>query len=331
MKAAGARAVVVYNGDRPNVQTEQLSQAYCQVGWKDSANLAAVLATAADCDSALLFGEQSYGRSYGGASNLVLALGHALDAVYVAKVDDDMLDLPVEGRSWLERAFDSARPGWVYHGRVEGEPSASIHRLPRETAAELGAFFYDSNRVTETMGTSWGGAGLKNGALVFRSTDGASSCFPVLFNPDLNIHVRGEIYWWRDELKTADVSIAPHDLLRITHSPKPGRDPAKWLRSTLVGFEFWSVRAAVKREGRHPSRKEREDSVRRLRSWISATEWPAWTSAADMLEITQVDTLLAFTDRVHAEQRQRRLAWSRLVAANLKSVIRESHPELYEL
>jgi len=101
MLKTDSRAIILYTGNDENFKSDDSNPGVYIVGYNEAKILSEVFAEIAKCSPELLFGKQEYFRSYGGASNFVLALGESLGFNLLGKIDDDCLEFRSIENSWL--------------------------------------------------------------------------------------------------------------------------------------------------------------------------------------------------------------------------------------
>ena len=318
-------AVVVYNGDDHRIESDLSGPHVVMIGCQDSERIAVAFAQLAGCAKELLFGDQNYNRSFGGASNLLLGIGIALGASHLAKVDDDCRDVRPTTHSWMSCALESRRPRTVRFGAYTGEQSGSLAGIPRRTRYELAGFIYPVAQRSARLGCTEAPV-MKNGNLVIPRGAAMAAPYPVLFDPGTGTHVRGEIFLWKDELERGGFSFEYDELLALDHR-RQRRSVSDWLRSIVAGFDLWYVHGFGKREGRAPTSAERRSAISTFRSWMLSADWPTGVTVRELAALLD-DTGLDFTERVLREMELRRVAWRLLMHCDLVSALRDVLPAL---
>lgn len=316
-RLASVRAIAVYNGDDPSIGSMRYLDDACLIGKRHSDEIAGAMADAAGCPQELLFGSTAWGRSYGGASNLLLAIAWFLGPGCVAKVDDDCLDLRADGLAWLEaaRAAVCRDPENVYFGRSLVRPSGEIGRLPVDVARRIGRIVYTrAQRAERVDGQAPAGATLKNGVLAFHTRSISRSCYAVLHLAQGGVHLRGEVYWWAAGFADDRVfKFSPE--LTLGHAPLDTPSLEGWVRSTLAGTDFWYLRRHMSLKGFLPSIDRRMARLRLIRAWLQRAPWPEGFDRPGLDSLMRDDVQLPFSDRIYAEEGLRRDAWRRLMQA----------------
>ena len=319
-------ALVIYNGPDRSVVSDFSESNVIKVGYEDSDTLAKKFADIAECPKQLLFGEQEYGRSYGGASNLLIAVGCAIRASIMCKVDDDNLNSHSLDDSWLSNAIRCAKPDTVSFGNCLNSRSQHLLRkLPKNTASKLAEYIFSADERSERIncGANQKGNVVHNGNLVFMRKAPMSACYPVLYEPSTQIYVRGEIYYWMYELKQLGISFEYQKSLQLQHRPSDEMNLNDWLRSTVVGFDLSLVFRTYKEQSRKLTLAERRTAITQFQSWILKAEWPGEVAVKELVNLLE-DTAFDFTEKFYSELPTRKRAWSRLVGSNhLSAVVRE--------
>lgn len=315
------RAIAVYNGDNPSVDS-QSHDSYGQViGHRQAGEIVREMSNAAECPQELLFGRTTWGRSYGGASNLLLAIAWFLGPSIVARVDDDCVDVELGDSAWLDTAHAVARADTmrVHFGRSLIRPSGEVTRLPVSLSRRIGRITYSRAQRSERVhGNAPAGATLKNGILAFHTQVISRSCYAVLYISEINIHLRGEIYWWANGFADKRAfGFSP--VLALGHAPRDTPNLEAWVRSTLAGADFWYVYRYRYSKGCHPSLDRRRARLRQIRLWARDARWPVGFDTSVLEALLDEQVQLPFSDWIHAQQAVRRAAWQRLLRTNGRS------------
>ena len=311
--------IIVYNGPDDGIKSSFYGPSVAIIGAKESDGLVEKFARAANCPAELLFGERAYGRSFGGASNLVLAIGYSMNADVIFKVDDDCLDLHEGNQSWLERASRSIDRAEIRYGTYYGLESGGVHRLPRSLGLQLAKFIYSKEETEERLGdvNPAEKVVIKNGCLVFRRKGVGQICYPVLYERKSRISARGEVYCLKQELSIKGIRFLYDKTLSIQHSPVRKHSLQEWLSAMVVGFDLNLVRRSIFEECQGiPTKAKRENEINRLRRWIHSMEWPESVDAKELVELLDI-TGLGFADRIIKERQIRQAAWQNLIKADL--------------
>lgn len=327
-----ALALVVYNGPDTTVSSDFSHDNVIKLGYDDCARVAQKLAQSADCPEELLFGRQEYGRSYGGASNLLLAIAYGLGASIVRKVDDDCLQLQPASVSSLSIASELASANKIYYGPYIGSPSGFLHELPRETAIEWAKYIYSRKKTPRLneLGTGTGGTSVKNGNLILPLSVLPMASYPVLFEPSTRTHARGEVYYWMSELRQHGCTFTYEQSLQIGHHPSTTRiNLVSWLRSLVLAFDLSKVYWTYLRTGKRPPILTRRKAISEFKSWILRADWPQ-DDIADTLCTILNEATLEFTERFLTELPKRKRAWFRLMSNNLRGNIQTVIPATVE-
>ncbi len=325
-----ALALVVYNGLDAAVQSDYSHPNVVKIGFCDSAQLSHKFAEIANCPEELLFGKQEYGRSYGGASNLLLALGHALGASVIGKIDDDCSESGTGPNSWLRKALQFVRPRTVCFGPYSGQSSGFLHTLPEQTAFEFVEYIYSKKARSElcNLGTGKQGRSIKNGNLVFTKDIPCIASYPVLYEPITKTHARGEVYYWSDQLRGHDCTFKYQHTLNILHDPSNRNNTNSWLCSLVLAFDLSHVHRILLRGKKQPLISERQKAISQFKSWILKANWPAGVNAEELATLL-CENSLEFTQRFYSDLPKRTLAWSRLMNANLGAIVEQVLPALW--
>jgi len=316
MHRASAIAIVVYNSNKEDVDS-YISPSVIRVGRNDSELLAEEFAKKAGCSKEFLFGEQWYGRSYGGASNLLLALGCAFKAKRMAKVDDDCVD---KSKEWSYNAFNTEENNQlIYFGNYDGSPTNCLHLLHPEVAKELSKFIYSQKEIGERLNPlHFHGTVTKNGNLVFSENAAKTSCYPVLFDKTTKIHARGEIYFWQEKLVEDGFSFVYKENLVLGHFPKE-KKIMDWLYSIALGFDLSFVNRIKTSQNRMPTYPERENAIAEFQYWLRKVDLPR-ESDISILESALANSV-RFTDEKFSEYSNSQRAWKQLMQADLTNLV----------
>ena len=328
--ATQTTAIVIYNGRDRDIESRPITDRGLLIGSRDSDDLAQAFASLAGCAQELLFGDPNYGRSYGGASNLAVAVAIACGAQRIAKVDDDCLDTE---NGWLNQALHFATDTTAVHfGHSTGRQSGFIDQLPFDTAVRLASHFYTPEELAERLGTGTHGHAIKNGILSFASSIARLACYPVMFEPTTGISLRGEAYLWKDALSHFRISFLHHDGMGLAHHPTRKSDVASWLYSTVLGVDLWFVLRCRTNTESLPSIAQRKLAIREFCDWIAHAVWPAEVDVDRLLELAGNESMLiSLTDRIFQEAGARLICWRRLMSANPNHLVRRILPQLTEL
>jgi hypothetical protein len=329
LSAEQALCICVYNG-AADVESSVISDRAILIGTSDASLLAQSWASVADCSVDLFFGRTDVGRGYGGASNLLLALASTIGKGLVAKVDDDCEDTRPIDSSWLASAYGHHRGlNLVRYGHSTGKQSGSLERLPRDIATRLARLLYTQSQRTERLGDApAAGRVLKNGILVYNSNLAALACYPILYDEQSRVHLRGEVYWWRHALgSTAAFHYDPK--LALGHTPVADGDLTQWVVASLVGCDIWfNFRVASQTGGRRPSLRRRKRRLKLIRAWAKRANWPASVDRLRIDTCLDEERVIPFTDRIFEVDRVRQPAWKGIDPLTRKRVIGKTLPWL---
>lgn len=320
-------ALVVYNGPDTTVSSDLSHSNVIKLGYDDCARVAQKLAESADCPEELLFGRQEYGRSYGGASNLLLAIAYGLGSSVVRKADDDCLQLQPSDASSLDTPSELASANKIYYGPYIGSPSGFLHELPRKTSIEWAKYIYSikkTPRINE-LGTGTGCTFIENGNLILPLSALPIASYPVLFDPSTRTHARGEVYYWMSELRQHGFTFTYKQSLQMGHHHSTRTNLISWLRSLVLAFDLSKVYQTYLRTGKRPPILTRRKAISEFKSWILRADWPQ-DDIADTLCTILNEATLEFTEKFLTELPKRKRAWSRLMSNNLSANVQSVLP-----
>lgn len=301
------------------------------MGHLESERCVQTFASLAGYPAELLFGKQEYGRSFGGASNLLLAVGCALGASRLCKVDDDCVNLSSGTESWLSNAAKLNPKGKeIRYGQYTSYQGSFLNALHEATRAGLVGHIYSQNEHAQRMDETRQGGVIKNGDLVFPSQAARQACFPVLYDPLTKIHIRGEIYCWKHLLEENGFSFRFDSALHLGHFPAKNRDINDWLRAIVYGYDLAFVDRVYCDSRRYPTLTERQKAISNFCAWLLAAVWPEFVNIDELLALLDTGLMYGFTDKILAESTIRSEAWQRLMRYDLRGVVLEMWPQLKE-
>ncbi len=303
------------------------------IGGSDSDRIQAALEKRSGGANGLLFGSRRYGRSYGGAANLLLAVGIGLGYETLLKVDDDcVLEEPEVAAAWLETALSAASPRSVVTGFYEEIGRRPVDRLARTTAEGLVNFVYpEAQREARLSSTDTGYSDvLKNGLVLIPRGAAVAACYPVLRDPISGVLLRGEIYHWRYELDLRGFSVSAKPEWTIRHKPRYPKSTQSWLASLVVGFDTSFCFSAMFRNEPWPSSREREERIWKFSVWISDVSWPRDVNSGELVRLLERTGLLV-ADRFRSVMKDRQFAWKNVMSSGIQSAIVSAVPVLSRL
>ena len=322
--------LIQYNGRDAGVSSHSSEPNVLLIGYDDSQSLAEAFARAGGCRPELLFGAQTFNRSYGGASNLVMATAYALGARWIGKVDDDCLCNTRNAESWLTRAQAHALRGdsCCYYGPYSGSPSGCVHVLSETTGNELVRLVYPKEEHGDrlSVATPHTKPALKNGNLLVPVSFARRECYPVLFDVTTGIHARGEVYWWAHALESAGQHMEYRSDLVLEHRPLREVNVQSWLDAIVLGYDLSRIDLAIARTGAVPSRSERQRMLDEFRDWLARAEFPLSIHAERLLALIDPASAFEFADRIVAENPIRRAAWRALMESDSHSLVARTLP-----
>jgi len=327
---SSALALVVYNGPDITVPSEYSYPHVIKLGFKDSKCIAQKFADIADCSEELLFGKQEYGRSYGGAANLLLALAHALGASTIGKIDDDCLEFEPRPSPWLFIAARDLRKDTIHFGPYIGQPTGFLHEFDETTSSQLQKYIYGTqDQKNHPVRPHLDTPRMKNGNLVFPVNATHTAPYPVLYDSRTHIHARGEVYYWASELGEHGFTFKYEDLLKIRHSGSTRNTHATWIHSLVLAFDLSLVHRTYVAKGKRPTLSERHKAILRFKSWILNTQWPKDVIVEKLAKLLD-EAAIDFTENFYSNLPKRKLAWEHLMQADLAACLEELLPEVIQ-
>jgi hypothetical protein len=320
-----SNAIIVYNGPDENVVSDYSLKNAIFIGYSDAKKLVNIFADNANVAPKLLFGETQFNRSYGGASNLLFAIAYFLGAECCAKIDDDCINLDnQDSGNRLLNAFKSCLPHKVFFGKYTGTPTNALLKLDEKVRTDLCGQLYPQHESDERLGKKvTENRVIKNGNLFFMKNAMQAACYPVLYEPNVNIHGRGEVYYWYADLKqnpTIFEFVSKENIL-LKHSPQKDLSIQEWLCSIALCHDlhgiYWKGKTVT-----HNIRLER---INQLKNWLLAQEWPHEVNIDIIVEILD-HISIPFTDRIIGERNQRKIAWEKLLGTNLLKNVQKIVP-----
>jgi hypothetical protein len=312
---SGARVIIVYNGPNNDVASSIYGQSIEIIGAKKSDWLAKYFSKLANCSEELLFGKRVYGRSFGGASNLALAIGYSMGANVIFKIDDDCLYTHKKGESWHEKASNVFDGSKIRFGSYSGQESGGIHRLPQLLGLQFAKFIYNKEETDERLGDvkHTTKTVIKNGCLIFGRKTLEHTCYPVLYERNTHISARGEVYCLKQELDNKGIKFIYDKTLVIQHSPVRHDSLQEWLSAMVIGFDLNLVRKGIFEQDQDIlSLEKRKNEISRFRNWIRITIWPADVNANKLVELLDM-TGMGFSNRIIREIQIRQAAWRNFI------------------
>lgn len=323
-------AIVVYNGPSVDEQSDYSHPNVIKIGFRDSALISQKFAEIADCPEELLFGKQEYGRSYGGADNLLFALSCALRPTTIGKVDDDCLEFESQQDSWLSNAAIKVQKDAIWFGPYIGQPTGFLYEFDETTSSQLEEFIYGIQKnINRSSYSSSGMVRIKNGNLVLPVQAARIAPYPVLYDPITHIHARGEVYYWASVLRQHGFNFKYDSTLEIRHTGSGRNIPAMWLRSLVLAFDLSLVHRTFLREGRRLSLSERQEEISRFKSWILHAKWPKDIIPEELVLILE-ENAIPFTENFNSNFTKRNLSWGRLMQNDLGAMIELLLPEVVQ-
>jgi hypothetical protein len=203
----------------------------------------------------------------------------------------------------------------------EGD-SGALHTLPSELSSELSRFVYTRAQYKERMGTEFSGATKKNGILYGKAEILRVAHYPVLYCREVNVHARGEVYWFLRQLEAHGGALIYAPTLNLKHSPLSQRPLEAWLRATVLGTVLWWT-------FRSDEILQREELYRRfeeLKTWLLGNN----TASRSFLDcndpILDFELVKTFSDHVVGASFQRALMWDEIVSNDLARVMEAELP-----
>jgi hypothetical protein len=309
--------IIIFNG-REHLASRQLSDQIFVVGSDATDGVVAALSSFTTHNIELLFGDRIYGRSYGGSSNLISVFANVLGSPHFLKIDDDFI-LDDSNEIRFPTLTDQ---NVIYFGKESEGDSGALHTLPSELSSELSRFVYTRAQYKERMGTEFSGATKKNGILYGKAEILRVAHYPVLYCREVNVHARGEVYWFLRQLEAHGGALIYAPTLNLKHSPLSQRPLEAWLRATVLGTVLWWT-------FRSDEILQREELYRRfeeLKTWLLGNN----TASRSFLDcndpILDFELVKTFSDHVVGASFQRALMWDEIFSNDLARVMEAELP-----
>lgn len=309
-------AVIVYNSSDKAVTTEFHENAV-RIGTREAQELVTGFSKLADCREELLFGQADYGRSYGGASNLLMAIALSLNCSNILKMDDDLAIAKKSLNSNLLPTTNSHIVKAVQWGSYVSRSSLFFRKELASIRDDLIKMTHRDefdNKIAEVEDNH--SNVIRNGILLFPSSIAREACYPVLFESITKTKVRGEMFFWREDLLRCGIKFVRNSELDLPHYFKGGIPLTEWLKSIIIGADLHLVRR-YRRIGRGnmPSCAERYEYVNNLYSIIQKLDLIEDNDSFKNMDFWIRSIPFEFTERILSEEKLRNKAWKCLVAS----------------
>ena len=317
----GVPIICIYNGPDNNVESEKCDSQVFIIGHEQSENIALTLSRLAKYPKEFLFGCQSYNRSYGGASNMVLGIGISCGVERIFKIDDDCRQYNLT-RSWFRTAINlPSNKTTIYYGNYV-EDSPKFHaKIPNTTLIQLIRFVYPVNMCIDarTEMAKLQIITIKNGNLSIPTQAAKQACYPVLHAKNNNIHCRGEVYYWSRQLRKEGFSFQHETEMRLMHKPAMEEEITYWISALLLAYDLSYIDRAWYSSNAVPSFTERRSHLKEFRSWMAHSEWGDINILSLLNNISEEDSYL-LSEAVYFRKKERTQAWHRIMAADLEII-----------